>query len=107
MKCFFILTLIVFLFIPCIGQEVEEKEKVAEDNCIEAWVIPSYMLENLQVIIDEFNRVFTERIEFYKKELKDKYKGYENMPTEVVFDGKDSFVIQVKIKKPGGGNEKK
>lgn len=59
-------------------------QKPADLNKIKAWGIPSYMVENLNYMINEFNRAFKAKVELFKVELKTRFKEYKDMPDDVI-----------------------
>jgi len=63
------------------GQEKDLPTKAEE---IKTWKIPEYMRENLQRELDDFNKRFEEKVQTYKKELKTRFKEFEDMPDDVI-----------------------
>ena len=88
-----LLMLIVFVFLlggVAFSQEKKEPEKpkeVVQKPPVKAiWKMPSYMVENLQFMLDEFNRKWNDKLEFFKKELLEKFPEFKDMPSDVLFD---------------------
>ena len=83
-----ILALFCFAIIPCFSQEegvkAEEKEGIKEAEPVKTWVLPSYMLENLKFMQDEFTRKFEAKLNSYKSELISRFKEYKDMPEDAL-----------------------
>ena len=77
------------LLLFCLGffiysQDAKDTEKKQEET--KTWKIPVYMLENLNYMVNEFNRTFKGKVDLFKQELKANFKGFENMPEDVILD---------------------
>ena len=87
-----ILALFCFAIIPCFSQEegvkAEEKEGIKEAEPVKTWVLPSYMLENLKFMQDEFTRKFEAKLNSYKSELISRFKEFKDMP-------EDAFLVDM------------
>lgn len=106
-----ILLLSAMLFVGMLQQEPQEPEK------IQTWKLPVYMQENLQWMLNDFNRRFEEKVTGYKKELRTRFTEFKDMPEDVVlyleggvFMRRADFLKlqkqqQQQIKKKGGEGE--
>jgi len=80
-----------FLWLPASSLVSLQKTPVvdatkAKEEQIKVWKIPSYMAENLQYMVDDFNRKFQEKLESYKKELKARFVEFKDMPDDAMLD---------------------
>jgi len=83
-----ILGLLIFtclVFIVCSTAKNEETVKT--------WKIPDHMIENLNYMVDDFNKRFEARTIQFKDELRANFKNYESMPEDVVMDLKNGVFI--------------
>jgi len=74
-----------YVYLP---QEAEdkagEKEQVKEAEQVKTWILPSYMLENLKFMQDEFTRKFEAKLNSYKSELISRFEEFKDMPEDVI-----------------------
>ena len=61
---------------------------------IKTWKLPEYMQENLQWMLDDFNKKFDEKVETYKKELKTRFEEFKDMPEDVVLNLEGGIFIK-------------
>jgi len=73
-----ILTLVCLILIVCSVAKNEQPVKT--------WKIPDHMTENLNYMINDFNRRFEARITQYKDDLRTNFRGYEDLPDDAVLD---------------------
>jgi len=57
------------------------------------WQMPKYMHDNLKYMRDQFNQAFNAQLEFFKSELKERYREFGDMPEDAVFDFESGFFI--------------
>ena len=92
-------TLIICLLIGCIfaltlNMNGQEKPAKAEEAVpVKTWKLPTYMQENLQRELDDFNKRFEAKVQAYKKELKTRFVEFKDMPTDVVLYLEGGFFI--------------
>ena len=60
---------------------------------VKTWKIPDHMTENLNYMINDFNRRFETRVQQFKAELRENFRGYEEMPDDAVLDLKNGIFI--------------
>jgi len=76
---------IAIVFIVCSTAKNEQPVKT--------WKIPDYMVENLNYMINDFNQRFEARVSKFKAELRENFKGFADMPDDVVMDLKSGVFI--------------
>ncbi len=69
------------------------QDKTEEPKPVKTWKIPDYMRENLQREVDDFNKRFEAKVQAYKKELKTRFKEFEDMPDDVILYLEGGFFI--------------
>ena len=79
----------VFVFLLTVGnyfysQEKEEPVTKKGDPKYQTWKLPIYMQENLQWMLDDFNKRFEEKVQSYKKELQSRFAEFKDMPDDAV-----------------------
>lgn len=57
-----------------------------EEPQIKTWKLPIYMQENLQWMLNDFNKRFQEKVDSYEKELRIRFEEFRDMPEDVVLD---------------------
>lgn len=79
----------VFVFVLIMGNlfysQVKETQptKKKEAN-YQTWKLPIYMQENLQWMLNDFNKRFDEKVQGYKKELRIRFAEFKDMPDDAV-----------------------
>ena len=78
-----------FVFILTIGNAFYSQEKKGtvpkkEEAKYQTWKLPIYMQENLQWMLNDFNKRFDEKVQGYKKELKIRFTEFKDMPDDAV-----------------------
>ena len=96
--CFLICLVIGGIFVCYLNLNSQEKApdppaKAEEAAPIKTWKLPEYMRENLQRELDDFNKRFEEKVQAYKKELKIRFKEFEDMPDDVILYLEESIFI--------------
>jgi len=83
---FIICVLVFFLTVGNYFYSQEKKEPVIkkEQPKYQTWKLPIYMQENLQWMLDDFNKRFDEKVQGYKKELKTRFVEFKDMPDDAV-----------------------
>ena len=76
---------IALVFIVCSTAKNEQPVKT--------WKIPDYMAENLNYMVNDFNQRFEAQVNKFKAELRENFKGYEDMPEDAVMDLKSGVFI--------------
>lgn len=66
------------------GQEKQNLPTKAEKPKYQTWKLPVYMQENLQWMLDDFNKRFDEKVQSYKKELQTRFAEFKDMPDDAV-----------------------
>lgn len=61
---------------------------------IKTWKLPDYMQENLQWMLNDFNKKFDKKVEAYKKELKTRFEEFKDMPEDVVLNLEGGIFIE-------------
>lgn len=61
---------------------------------VKTWKLPTYMQENLQWMLNDFNKKFDEKVEAYKKELKTRFEEFKDMPKDVVLNLEGGIFIE-------------
>ena len=79
----------VFVFVLTMGnlfysqvKEIQPTKK--EEAKYQTWKLPIYMQENLQWMLNDFNKRFDEKVQDYKKELKTRFVEFKDMPDDAV-----------------------
>ncbi len=75
------------------GQEKDPPAKAEEPKLAKTWKVPDYMRENLQRDLDDFNKRFEAKVQAYKKELKTRFKEFEDMPDDAILYLEGGFFI--------------
>jgi len=84
------------LVLPLLSQEkvvAQEEKKKSEVAKIKTWKIPDYVRIELNKMVEEFNKRFTERLEIYKEVLRAVSFDHRDMPEDVVMDLKTGVFI--------------
>lgn len=78
------------------GQEKEQPIPPVEEQApqIKTWKLPEYMQENLQWMLNDFNKKFDEKVQVYKKELKTRFEEFKDMPEDVVLNLEGGIFIE-------------
>ena len=80
--CFFVFILI---FSNAFYSQVKEIQPTkAKEAKYQTWKLPVYMQENLQWMLNDFNKRFDEKVQGYKKELKTRFAEFKDMPDDAV-----------------------
>ncbi len=66
----------------------------ADKADIKTWVMPVVMREYLQMMINNFDQSYQAKIRQFSTDLKKGYKGFEDMPMDVVFDAEMGHFIR-------------
>lgn len=67
------------------AQEKQDPSATAEEpKLVKTWKLPVYMQENLERMLEDFNKRFNEKVEAYKKELKTRFVEFKDMPDDTV-----------------------
>jgi len=88
------LTLIFFTTALMIFALQEQPKPPADAEKVKTWKLPEYMQENLQWMLDDFNKKFDEKVEAYKKELKTRFEEFKDMPEDVVLNLEGGIFIE-------------
>ena len=95
-----VLVLALFLTVPTLAQDpapqkaIEEKPAAEQAPTPKTWPLPKYQREHLQRLVDDFNKLWEQVLTEIKTELKENYRGYENMPIrDVVLDMQNGYFI--------------
>ena len=82
---------IIFVFILSLGNFFIASAQVKEEQSIkkkeanyQTWKLPIYMQENLQWMLNDFNKRFDEKVQGYKKELTTRFAEFKDMPDDAV-----------------------
>lgn len=94
MKKAILTILFLALVFPLSGQEKAEPAPDPAGEKIQTWKIPDLMLENLNYMVEEFNRAFNAKLERYKAELKARYPEFKDLPVDVIFDPASGVFIR-------------
>lgn len=86
--------LVGLLAISLNGQEKEQPKPPADAGNVKTWKLPEYMQENLQWMLNDFNKKFDEKVEAYKKELKTRFEEFKDMPEDVVLSLEGGIFIE-------------
>ncbi len=78
-----------FVFILTVGNlfySQEKKEPITQkkEANYQTWKLPIYMQENLQWMLNDFNKRFDEKVQGYKKELRTRFTEFKDMPDDAV-----------------------
>ena len=87
---FVICLVLALIFGFCIKLNGQKKQEAAPAK---TWKLPTYMQENLQREMDDFNKRFEEKVQVYKKELKTRFKEFSDMPNDVILYLEGGFFI--------------
>ena len=82
--CFLICLVIGGIIVVAHNLNGREKDPPATAEEVKTWKLPDYMRENLQRDLDDFNKRFEDKVQAYKKELKTRFKEFEDMPEDVI-----------------------
>ena len=79
----------VFVFVLSVGnyfysQEKKEPATQKKEANYQTWKLPIYMQENLQWMLDDFNKRFEKKVQSYKKELQTRFAEFKDMPDDAV-----------------------
>ncbi len=88
------LTLIFFITGLMIFALQEQPKPPADAEKVMTWKLPKYMQENLQWMLNDFNKKFDEKVEAYKKELKTRFEEFKDMPEDVVLNLEGGIFIE-------------
>ena len=89
------IAIIFFILSLCIPGLLAQEEKATEPE-IKTWKIPVYMVENLQNMVDEFNRLFDIKVASYKAELIKRFEEFKDLPPDVILDIQNGIFIDRK-----------
>jgi len=67
----------LLIFLNC-SSKAEQQEK------IKTWKVPDYMIENLNYMVNDFNRKFQAKIDSYRNELMSRFKEFKDMPADTI-----------------------
>ena len=90
----FIFTLIMGGYFHLIALGQEQPKPPADAEKVKTWKLPEYMQENLQWMLNDFNKKFDEKVEAYKKELKTRFEEFRDMPEDVVLNLEGGIFIE-------------
>ena len=76
-------TFSAFKYVGDIPKRKEQPPQKKEAN-YQTWKLPIYMQENLQWMLNDFNKRFDEKVQGYKKELKTRFTEFKDMPDDAV-----------------------
>ena len=80
--CFFVFVLITGN--AFYSQEKEDQPSQKKETNYQTWKLPIYMQENLQWMLNDFNKRFDEKVQGYKKELRTRFVEFKDMPDDAV-----------------------
>ena len=83
----FIISFFVFALIMgnyFFSQEKEDQPTQKKEPKYQTWKLPIYMQENLQWMLNDFNKRFDEKVQGYKKELRTRFAEFKDMPDDAV-----------------------
>ena len=80
--CFFVFILTIGNLFYSQVKEIQPPQK--KEANYQTWKLPIYMQENLQWMLDDFNKRFEEKVQSYKKELQDRFAEFKDMPDDAV-----------------------
>ena len=86
---------IIFFVLSLAVPGVLAQKKVNEPE-IKTWKIPTYMVENLQNMVNEFNRQFEIKVASYKLELRKRFEEFGDLPTDAIIDIKNGIFVDRK-----------
>jgi len=90
----FIFTLIMGGYFHLIALGQEQPKPPADTKKVQTWKLPEYMQENLQWMLNDFNKKFDEKVQAYKKELKTRFEEFKDMPEDVVLNLEGGIFIE-------------
>ena len=78
-----------FVFLLTVGNYFYPQEKMVpgtkkKEANYQTWKLPIYMQENLQWMLNDFNKRFDEKVQGYKKELRTRFAEFKDMPDDAV-----------------------
>lgn len=81
----FIMALLILTLIG-MAIDVQKEEPVTQkkETNYQTWKLPIYMQENLQWMLNDFNKRFDEKVQGYKKELRTRFIEFKDMPDDAV-----------------------
>lgn len=83
-----------FFRMIALGQEQPKPPAKAEEVApVKTWKLPTYMQENLQRELDDFNKRFDTKVQAYKKELKTRFAEFKDMPDDAILYLEGGFFI--------------
>lgn len=88
------LTLIFFIIALMIFALQKQPKSPADAEKVKTWKLPEYMQENLQWMLNDFNKKFDEKVEAYKKELKTRFEEFKDIPEDVVLNLEGGIFIE-------------
>ena len=68
--------------VPAIPEKEEPPQKKVANY--QTWKLPIYMQENLQWMVEDFNKRFEEKVQSYKKELRTRFTEFKDMPDDAI-----------------------
>ena len=80
----FVFVLIAGNFFIAYAQMKKELPTQKKEANYQTWKLPIYMQENLQWMLNDFNKRFDEKVQGYKKELKTRFTEFKDMPDDAV-----------------------
>ena len=83
----FIICFIMFILITSnafYSQMKEDQPVQKKEANYQTCKLPIYMQENLQWMLNDFNKRFDEKVQGYKKELKTRFTEFKDMPDDAV-----------------------
>lgn len=86
--------IVVGLLLVCFLLTVYCSNVKASKAEIKTWVMPVVMREYLQMMITSFDQSYQAKIRQFSSDLKTSYKGFEDMPADVVFDAELGHFIR-------------
>ncbi len=86
--------IVVGLLLVCFLLTVYCSNVKASKAEIKTWVMPVVMREYLQMMIKSFDQSYQAKIRQFSSDLKTNYKGFEDMPADVVFDAELGHFIR-------------
>jgi len=83
--------IIIFVFVLIAGnyfiayaQTKKELPPQKKEANYQTWKLPIYMQENLQWMLNDFNKRFDEKVQAFKKELRERFDEFKDMPDDAV-----------------------
>ena len=81
-SCFIVFILTIGNLFYSQAKEIQPIKK--KEANYQTWKLPIYMQENLQWMLDDFNKRFEEKVQSYKKELQTRFAEFKDMPDDAV-----------------------